>query len=40
MRSHVTLAIALLVLHSGLAGAQASGAGLDRSGFDLSLIHI
>jgi putative endopeptidase len=34
MRSHVTLAIALLVLHSGLAGAQASGAGLDRSGFD------
>jgi len=37
MRSHVTLAIALLALHSGLAGAQALGAGLDRSGFDAAV---
>jgi len=37
MRSHVTLAIALLALHSGLAGAQAPGAGLDRAGFDTAV---
>ena len=37
MRSHITLAIALLALQSGLAGAQTLGAGLDRSGFDAAV---